>query len=40
MTIGKATHPWDDLKKCSCDGYPYMVGADGKDFCGGCHRHK
>lgn len=33
--IGRASHPWDDLKKCSCGGYPYMVGSDGKDFCSG-----
>lgn len=30
--IGRAFHPWDDLEKCSCGGYPYMVGLDGKDF--------
>ncbi|MTK08428.1 MAG: hypothetical protein F8N38_15250 [Hungatella sp.] len=35
LGIGRAVHPWDDLKKCSCGGYPYMVGADGKDFCSG-----
>jgi hypothetical protein len=33
--IGRAFHPWDELKNCSCGGYPYMVGIDGKDFSSG-----
>lgn len=37
LGIGRAIHPWADLKKCSCGGYPYMVGADGRDFVVGVH---
>lgn len=29
---GKATHPWDGLKKCSCGHSPWMVGNDNNDF--------
>lgn len=32
---GKAYHPWDGLKECSCGGYPLMVGTDGTDFYSG-----
>lgn len=29
---GRAFHPWDNLSKCRCGCYPWMVGKDGKDY--------
>lgn len=30
--IGKAYHPWDNLKNCICGGKPWMEGKDGNIF--------
>ncbi len=29
---GRAIHPWDGLKKCTCGGSGYMVGKGGNDI--------
>lgn len=31
---GRAYHPWDNLSKCKCGGYPYMVSRNNKCYKG------